>query len=299
MPRPARSMIAGQVYNDLRKLAQREASSTDQIMIEYVLERFLYRMSRSSLGGSSFVLKGGLLLAQFSARRATRDIDLLGRLTPHDQAEIIRRISGIARSDANDGVTFDPSALRISLIREDSQHGGLRLTMPAAISRARLKLQLDMSIGDPVTPEPRVIAYPQKLMPDTFPLLGYPLASVVAGKLCTAIALGDLNTRDRDYADLYRILCCNELDGAEVGEALAATAAHRGVSIRQLRSVINDLPQRRQMSYLAWRRRQGGEMGSCPGSFADVVALVRGFADPLIAGETSGRHWRPASGWRQ
>jgi hypothetical protein len=67
MPRPARSTIAGQVYNDLRNLAQREGSSTDQIMIEYVLERFLYRMSRSSLGGSSFVLKGA-----FSSRSSAR-----------------------------------------------------------------------------------------------------------------------------------------------------------------------------------------------------------------------------------
>jgi hypothetical protein len=120
---------------------------------------------------------------------------------------------------------------------------------------------------------------------------------VVAEKLCTAIALGDLNTRDRDYADLYRILRGNELNGAETAEALAATAAHRGVSIRQLGSVIADLPQRRQVSYLAWRRRQGDEMGSYPESFTDVVALVTGFADPLIAGEVVGRYWLPASGW--
>jgi hypothetical protein len=183
MPRPARSTIEGQVYNDLRNLARRETSSTDQIMIEYVLERFLYRMSRSSLGSSCFVLKGGLLLAQFGARRATRDIDILGRLTPHDQAEISRRIAEIARADASDGVTFDPSALRISLIREDSRHGGLRLTMPVAISRAQLK--------------------------------------------------------------------------------------------------------------------QGDEITSYPESFTDVVALVMGFADPLIAGEVTGRYWLPTSGWAQ
>ena len=127
---PARDTLAGQVYNDLRNLARREGRSTDQIMIEYVLERFLYRMSRSPTDGSCFILKGGLLLAQFGARRATRDIDVLGRL---DQDEISSRITGIARLAGSDGVTFDPSALRTALIREDSHYGGLRLTMPAAI----------------------------------------------------------------------------------------------------------------------------------------------------------------------
>jgi hypothetical protein len=297
MARPARDTLAGQVYNDLRNLARRENRSTDQIMIEYVLERFLYRMSRSFLENSYFILKGGLLLTQFGARRATRDIDILGRFTPHDQDEITSRIAGIARFVAGDGVVFDPSALKTTPIREDSRYGGLRLTMPAAISRAQLKVQLDVSIGDPVIPGPRVIAYPQKLSADFFPVLAYPLPSVVAEKLCTAIALGDLSTRDRDYADLYRILSGNELSGAELAEALAATGAYRGVPIRQLRSVITDLPQRRQASYLAWRRRQGREMAWYPELFADVVALVQAFADPLIAGETVRQYWRPSSGW--
>lgn len=43
-------------------------------------------MAVSPLGGRHFVLKGGLLLAQFGARRMTRDIDILGREFPGDDA---------------------------------------------------------------------------------------------------------------------------------------------------------------------------------------------------------------------
>jgi hypothetical protein len=297
MGRPDRSTLTGQVYHDLRNLARREGRSTDQVMIEYVLERFLYRMSCSSAGESSFVLKGGLLLAQFGARRATRDIDILGRLMPHDQSEISSRIAGIARIAGDDGVTFDPSALKATVIREDSQYGGLRITMPATINRAQLKVQLDASVGDPVIPGPRVTAYPQKLGAGTFPVLGYPLASVMAEKLCTAISLGDFNTRDRDFADLYRILLGNELSGTEVAGALVATGTYRGVPLRPLGSVVIDLPWRRQASYGAWRLRQGKEMRYYPESFADVIALVLAFADPLIAGECAERRWQPPAGW--
>ena len=70
--------------------------------------------------------------------------------------------------------------------------------MAASIARARLKLQLDISFGDPVTPEPELIAYSQQLTDETFLLLGYPIATVIAEKLTTAVSLGGLNTRDRD-----------------------------------------------------------------------------------------------------
>ena len=74
MPSPARDTAAGRIYNDLRNLARRTGAPTDQVMLEYLLERFLYRVSIHPLGQQHFVLKGGLLLAQFGARRVTRDI---------------------------------------------------------------------------------------------------------------------------------------------------------------------------------------------------------------------------------
>ncbi|WP_247701997.1 nucleotidyl transferase AbiEii/AbiGii toxin family protein [Streptomyces sp. F63] len=82
MVNPTRDTAAGRVYNDLRNLARRSGRSTDEVMVEYVRERFLYRLATSPLGGKHFVLKGGLLLAQFGARRMTRDIDIPGPRVP-------------------------------------------------------------------------------------------------------------------------------------------------------------------------------------------------------------------------
>ncbi|WP_346764988.1 hypothetical protein [Streptomyces sp. A1277] len=71
------------------------------------------------------------------------------------------------------------------------------------------------------------------------------------------MSLGDLNTRDRDYGDLYRLLTLNDLDGQELTTALTATATHRGITLKPLSTTITDLGERRQTSYTAWRRRQG------------------------------------------
>jgi len=291
MVTPARDSTAGRVYNDLRNVARRNGRSTDELMVEYILERFLYRLSVSPVGGRFFVLKGGLLLAQFGARRMTRDIDILGRSFRGDEDEIVRRIAAIAVTEVDDGVEFDSGTLKAVPIREDDEYHGVRLTMTASIARARLKLQLDVSFGDPVTPEPMLIEYPQQLGGEAFRIFGYPLAAVIAEKLSTAIALGDLNTRDRDYADMHRLISSNDLDGAELKDALEATAAHRGIALRSLGGSIDQLPDLRQRSYTAWRRRQGSVAASYPDLFSDVVGLVVSFADPLLEGSAAGRTW--------
>jgi hypothetical protein len=295
MTGPTRDTTAGRVYNDLGNLARSQGRSTDALMIDYVLERFLFRLAASPLGGRHFVLKGGLLLSQFGARRMTRDIDILGREFSAGDAEIIRRIAGIAATAVDDGVAFDTQTLKTTPIRENNDYGGLRLTMAATIARARLKVQLDVSIGDPVTPEPQTIDYPQTLAAEPFTLYGYPLATVIAEKLTTAIALGDFSTRDRDYADLYRVITLNDLDGAELTRALTATAAHRGITLQPLSASITDIATRRQSSYTAWRLRQAAASASYPDSFAEVVQLVISFSDPLITSKTATRRWTAAS----
>lgn len=293
MPNPTRDSTPGRIYNDLRNLARRTGAPTDQVMLEYLLERFLYRVSVHPLGGQHFVLKGGLLLAQFGARRITRDIDILGRAFSGDAEEIIRRVAQIAATDIDDGVRFETESLTTVPIRQDDEYHGLRLAMSAALSKARLKLQLDVSFGDPVTPSPSLIEYPQRLNEATFKLYGYPIATVIAEKLSTAIALGDLNTRDRDYADLHQLVTRHHLDGDELTSALHNTADHRGIQLRPLSEAISDLPIRRQASYASWRRRQGAAAQSHPESFADLVTTVTEFADPLAAGAARDLTWHP------
>ncbi|WP_327378461.1 nucleotidyl transferase AbiEii/AbiGii toxin family protein [Streptomyces sp. NBC_01216] len=137
--------------------------------------------------------------------------------------------------------------------------------------------------------------YPQQLTSESFQILGYPLATVIAEKLTTAISLGDLNTRDRDYADLYRLLTLNDLDGRELAAALTATATHRGITLKPLSTAITDLAEQRQSSYAAWRRRQGTAATGHPERFTDVVQQVIAFSDPCITGEAATQTWAAAT----
>jgi hypothetical protein len=95
MTRPARDTTAGRVYLDLRRKARAEARGTDELLVLYVLERFLYRLSISEFR-DRFVLKGGMLLAVFGERRPTRDVDLLGLAITNDAEAVTAVMAEIA-----------------------------------------------------------------------------------------------------------------------------------------------------------------------------------------------------------
>lgn len=110
-PNPSRSTAAGRVFNDLRNMARREGRSTDELMVLYVLERFLYRVSLSSYR-DKLVLKGGLLLAILAARRSTRDVDLLAVRLDREVRNVLAVVTQIASIEVDDGIVFDVGSAR-------------------------------------------------------------------------------------------------------------------------------------------------------------------------------------------
>ena len=110
-------------------------------------------------------------------------------------------IEEIAAIPMPDGVAFHAAAMTTEQIREDADYSGVRVRLPAGLAGAELRLTVDLSFGDPIVP--RRIDYPTLLDDGSFALLGYPLESVIAEKAITMLSLGDANTRDRDYADVY------------------------------------------------------------------------------------------------
>lgn len=298
--RPTRATPAGRAYLDLQNRARREGRATGVLLTLYVLERFLWRLSLSRHAGS-FILKGGLLLAALGARRTTADGDLLARGMRNDESEVttcITEICGLEDGHAGgrDGVRFDTSTVRTQTIREASDYAGVRIRMDAYVGSARPLLRLDVNFGDPITPGARRIAYQQlRGEGESFDLLTYPVETVLAEKLCTAIVLGDANTRIRDYVDVWRLIGRHDLEAAAVQAALAATAAFRGVALRPLSSIVEALGHRRQGDYQVFRRNQGPDTTDLPERFDEVVAAVLSFVDSITTTPASVRQWTAAS----
>lgn len=301
MNRPTRSTPSGQAYLDLQNRARREKRGTQELLILYVVERWLARLS-ASRHADQFILKGGMLLAAFDARRPTVDADTLVRNIANDETTILTRVLEISEEPiSNDGVVFRTDTARSRTIRDEALYSGVRVTMDAAIATATVKFQLDVNFGDPVSPAPRRLTFPT-LLRDAEPIniLGYPIETVLAEKLATAIALGDANTRVRDYADIYALIGRHNIAHREMRQALLATARFRGIHIEPVSGAIDALVEIRAHTYRTYRTGLGAAGVHLPDSFAEVIEGVVRFADPLTQPATTNPTWDETTRqWRQ
>jgi hypothetical protein len=134
--RPTRETTAGRVCLELRKRARAEGRGTDELLVLYVLERFLDRLS-ISVYRDRLVLKGGMLLAVFEERRPTRDVDLLGMAIASDAESVAALVTEITAIEVDDGVVFRPDQLTTQAIREQDVYAAVRVTMPATVATPR------------------------------------------------------------------------------------------------------------------------------------------------------------------
>ena len=295
MTRPARGDGPGRAYLDLQNRARREGRATQELLTLYVVERWLARLSDSRYA-EDFVLKGGMLLAAFGQRRPTVDADTLARNLANDAATVASRVAEIAALPCDDGVVFITGSVSATTIRDDALYVGVRVTMDARVATARVKLRLDVSFGDPVTPAPRRVVLPA-LRPDmpAVTVLGYPIETVLAEKIVTALDLGAANTRVRDYADIYTITGAHDLSCEGVRQAIVATAHHRSVDLAPLGVRIGAFTTMRARTWEAYRRSLGRQGERLPEDLADVVAHVAAFADGVLGESPADARWVAAS----
>lgn len=287
-----RDSTAGRVYLDLQALARRTGRPTQELLVNYVLERFLYRLSQSP-HRDRLILKGGMLLAVLGSRRPTADLDLLARGTANDVDAIGQLVRDVLARAVDDGVSYEPDRLHAQVIRDAELYSGVRLSIPAHIDRARAVLRIDVNVGDPVTPHPVAIEYPG-LLDESFRLLGYPLVTVLAEKVVTMIERGAATTRERDFADVLVLSGRHQVDASELLVALQATAHHRQTTLRPLTGLIDGLGNDRQRSWSTFTM-SSGLTDSVPESYSAAIASIVEFVDPLLIGEVAAGQWEPVT----
>ena len=124
------------------------------------------------------MLKGGVLLAAFDARRPTRDADLLALDLDNDRANVeakIGSIGSIASIDVADGLALDVASVTSEVIRIEDEYSGIRVKLNYALATMYVRIGIDVNVGDPVHPMPQRITVPG-LLADDVTLLGYPMA---------------------------------------------------------------------------------------------------------------------------
>ena len=213
----------------IKNLAKEKCISAQLVLQNYMLERFLERISLSSYR-DDYIIKGGFLIASMVGldTRATMDMDATIKGYPVKEDSIRKMIEEILGIPIEDGITFRLQS--IHEIREDDEYSGYRVSLIAEYGRMAVPLKLDITSGDKITP--REIEYSYKLMWEnrSISILAYNLSTILAEKLETILSRADQNTRPRDYYDVYILtkLQGENIDAKSLSLALSATAEKRG-----------------------------------------------------------------------
>lgn len=215
----------------LLNLAREKRQAFDLLLTRYATERLLYRLSTTP-HRDRFVLKGAMLMTTWfdDPHRPTRDVDLLGYgdPAPEPMLAVFREICAV---EENDGILFDVDALRVELIREELEYGGLRLRTTARLAGARITVVIDIGFGDATEPGVEEINLPVMLDLPAPRLRAYPRETVVAEKFQAMVLFGLANTRMKDYYDIWILSRSYAFDAERLGRAIAATFERRGTAI--------------------------------------------------------------------
>ncbi|MBP5774292.1 MAG: nucleotidyl transferase AbiEii/AbiGii toxin family protein [Clostridiales bacterium] len=215
----------------IRNIAKKKNISASLVLQNYMLERFLERVSLSQYR-ANYIIKGGFLIASMVGldSRATMDMDATIKGYPVNEESLQKMIEDIIAVPVSDDITF--RFMSIGEIREDDEYSGYRVALRADYGKMAVPLKLDITTGDKITP--REIDYSYKLLMEdrSISILAYNLSTILAEKLETVVSRGDQNTRPRDFYDVFILtkLRAGNIDMASLNAALKATSEKRGTT---------------------------------------------------------------------
>lgn len=276
--------LAASIRDRLLNKARAEKLDYNLLLTRYALERMIYRLSISA-ERDRFLLKGALLFDLWFdvPHRPTHDADFLGfGLAEIPQVEAVFR--DICRIKVDDGIVFDTESVKAAEIRKEANYTGIRVTLLGMLDTARCPVQADIGFGDAVVPGPDEVDYPVILdeMPSPH-LRVYPRYSVVAEKLEALTSLGMLNSRMKDYFDLWVLARYSEFDRQTLIRAVAATFDRRqtkipdGVPIGLSDEFATDPLKEKQWN--AFLRKNS----IAPKPLSEIVTDLRNFLMPVLA----------------
>ena len=266
---------------------QTKGADYNLILLRFVQERFLYRLSLSAYR-ENFFLKGGALLYAHErfAARPTRDMDFLGDHISRDKENIKRimlEICSIACEE--DGVTFDCGEDDIWLedITVEKEYNGTCVHMTVHMDTIVQQFSIDVGFGDVIVPQPAHLDYP--LLIDGLPAVNveaYSLETVVAEKFQTMIDRGTINSRMKDFFDVYTILKANKVDDSLLKEAVVEVFANRGTQLDAENVVFSDDFAQDETRQTMWRAYLKRIKYKEELAFPEVMDVVRGRLQPMM-----------------
>ncbi len=217
----------------LLNLSKHQNLPFQQIINRFFQERFLARLAQSPYK-AQLILKGGnfIYINQGYTARPTTDIDFLGKNISNEIDELSHVIKQIAAIKLADAVFFSYQTIKSIPISEHKEYHGTRLKMEVRFDSIVQNIQIDIGFGDVIIPAPQTLHYPILLEGFEVPVIqAYTIETVIAEKLQAIMILAQLNSRMKDFHDIYTLIILEKINNEVLKEAIAQTFNNRNTPI--------------------------------------------------------------------
>jgi predicted nucleotidyltransferase component of viral defense system len=278
----------------LHNIAKKSGQDYNRVLIRYAQERLLYRFSVSQYRGN-FILKGALLFLTYDIphHRPTKDIDFLGQGITNEISGIKSVMEEISAIVAEDGVTFDPSAIVVEPIAEQAEYGGLRISIRCSVGGARNVLQVDVGFGDRITAGPLDVDFPTMLDFPAPHIKAYSLESAIAEKFEAIVRLNTATSRMKDFYDIVYLAQHRSMGAGTLAEAIRSTFNTRGTPLPERQAVFSDAFKGDSDRAAQWNAFHTTNKLTPIGSFKDAIGLIEQFLEPILADPEFHLTWLP------
>lgn len=219
-------------------ISKQTSLTFNSVMTYYFLEVILKKLSRSSYA-DHYIFKGGFLLSNIIGveSRSTVDIDFLFHKQTLSEENVQQQLEEIL-SEVKNNIQF--SIQSITTIKESDDYGGYRATILCQLENIKQIIHLDIATGDVVTPQPITYDYKAIFNDENFPIIAYTIETVLAEKLQTIYSRSFLNSRSKDFYDVYIL---SKLKKDDIDLAQLKMACERTFSYRETELNFNNIIQ--------------------------------------------------------
>ncbi|MDP2885803.1 MAG: nucleotidyl transferase AbiEii/AbiGii toxin family protein [Ignavibacteria bacterium] len=286
--------IGASVRAQLLNIAKKSSQDYNRVLIRYAQERLLYRFSVSHYRGN-FILKGALLFLTYDMPdyRPTKDIDFLGHGVTSEIDGIKSVIEEVTAIVVEDGVTFDHSTIVVEPIAEQTEYGGLRVSIRCSVGGARNVLQVDVGFGDRITAGPLDVDFPTMLDFPAPNISVYSLESAIAEKFEAIVRLNIATSRMKDFYDLVHLAKHQALGAGTLAEAIRLTFSTRGTPLPDREMIFSDAFMSDNTKDTQWTAFHRTNKLTPVGSFRDAIGLIEQFLGPILLDPKPYLRWQP------
>jgi len=274
--------IAASVRQKLLNKSRLDKRPFNELLQYYAMERFLYRLSQSSYA-DNFILKGALMLRawKISIDRPTMDIDMLGK-TSNDIDQLIKQFHEICSVTVeSDGLVFDLDSFKAERITEDADYEGVCIRFICRLERTIINMQIDIGFGDIIYPEARKAVFPTILDFPAPEIICYSLESTIAEKFEAMITLGELNSRMKDFYDIWFLSRQFNFEGDTLLEAIDRTLKNRETEIpEEITPFTDQFIHSKETQWKAFCHKL--DLESLPDDFNEIMVTIKIFLEPIV-----------------